>query len=376
MTLPPLTYLTTDSMSEGVGVSQVVPYVVRLARHGMEVTLHSFEKGEPDAFVGRRLASAGVNWKPHRFRLPGTPGGLLRVAHGTALLAGAQLVHARSDLPAASCLLSRRPTWIWDVRGFWREDRLALGMLRSGSLPERVLQGIESRAAAASGSIVILSQTAADILGNRFGDAIRDKCWVITTCVDLERFEVSALPQPSPLRLLLAGSLGGLYDIPTMLRLVELLRGRRAVNLTVLTPAPTAWDDLFRSSAARLGHSSASDMPRHVTEHHVGLSVRRLDVGGVGYSATPTKIGEFLACGRPVVVNSGLGDLDILLPKHDAGVVISSQSDEELERAADEVERLVEDPDTPARCRGLAEEHFDVDEGVKKLLEAYRHALS
>lgn len=99
-----------------------------------------------------------------------------------------------------------------------------------------------------------------------------------------------------------------------------------------------------------------------------------MDVGHVGYSATPTKIGEFLACGRPVVVNDRLGDLDVLLPKYDAGVIVSNSSDLELDRVADEIERLVTDPGTPTRCRALAEDHFDLDAGVQKLLEAYRHA--
>lgn len=373
--LPPLTYLTTDSLSEGVGSSQVMPYVVRLAQRGVDVTLHSFEKGDVDRAIRRRLASAGVRWRPHRFRVGGAGGGLLRVAQCAVAAGGGGLVHARSDLPAAACLLTRRPAWVWDVRGFWREDRLALGMLRAGSPTERVLRGLESAAARSSGSIVILSQTAADILARRFGDDIAKKTWVITTCVDLERFPLTPLPDGTSLRLLLAGSLSGLYDIPAMLRLVERLRRRRTTDLTVLTPTATRWDDLFRSHGATLGHAAPAEMPERVGEHQVGLSVRRLDVGVAGYSATPTKVGEFLACGRPVVVNTGLGDLDTLLSKYDAGVIVRDHSDEELDRVVTEVERLVEDPATPRRCRALAEEHFDVDQGVGRLLEAYRHAL-
>jgi glycosyltransferase involved in cell wall biosynthesis len=265
---------------------------------------------------------------------------------------------------------------VWDVRGFWREDRLAIGMLRAGSAPERVLRAVESAAARSSGSIVILSQAAADVLARRFGEELREKCWVITTCVDLERFPLSPPPAASPLRLLLAGSLGGLYDVPLMLQLLQRLQHRRTTQLTVLTPTATQWDDEFRAHGAVLGHAVPAEMPAHVREHHVGLSVRLLDVGVTGYSATPTKVGEFLACGRPVLVNAGLGDLDTLLPKHDAGVIVRSRSDDELDRVVDEIERLVDDPETPRRCRALAEEHFDVDRGVQKLVEAYRTAVS
>lgn len=376
MNLPPLTYLTIDSMSEGVGFSQVVPYVAQLAERGVDVTLHSFEKVDPPAFVTARLSAAGVRWRPHVFRGAGTAGGVARVAHGATLVARAELVHARSDLPAASAMLARRPAWLWDVRGFWREDRIALGLVRAGSLPDRVLRSIEIKAAASSAAIVTLSQTAREILAERYRGNVGEKTTVITTCVDLERFPLSPLPPVEPLRLLLAGSLSGLYDVDTMIRLFRKLGTRRAVELTVLTPSPTPWDGMFRDSGARVGHASPGEMPDRVGEHHVGLSIRRFDVGETGFSATPTKLGEFLATGRPVVVNAGLGDLDELLARHDCGVVLTSASDAELDRAVAELDRLLEDPKTPMRCRALAEEHFNVDRGVDRLLEAYSRAVA
>lgn len=376
MDLPPLTYLTIDSMSEGVGLSQVVPYVSRLALRGLDVTLHSFEKEEPPTPVRRALSAAGVHWRPHAFRGAGSAGGLARVAHGAALVARAPLVHARSDLPAASAMLARRPAWLWDVRGFWREDRMALGLLAEGSVPERVLRNVETRAAASSAAVVTLSATARDVLVRRYGEAMAGKVRVITTCVDLDRFAAAPLPEAEPLRLLLAGSLSGLYDIDTMLRLFELLRARRPTELTVLTPAATPWDESFRAHVAQVGHATAQEMPDRVREHHVGLSIRRFDVGVTSYSAMPTKLGEFLATGRPVVVNTGLGDLDELLSRHDCGVVLRDGSDDELARAVAELDRLLEDPKTPLRCRALAEEHFDVDRGVDQLLDAYRQAVA
>lgn len=357
-------------------MSQVVPYVERLARRGLDVTLHSFEKQPPSDALRRRLVSAGVSWQPHAFRGAGTPGGIARVAHGAALVAGAELVHARSDLPATSTMLARRSRWVWDVRGFWREDRIAMEMLRPGSAPERVLRRIEAASARSSSAIVTLSRSAADVLAQRFGPEVGAKVNVITTCVDLERFVASPLPSVDSVRFLLAGSLSSLYDIPTMLRLVQTMRTQRPVELTVLTPAPTPWDEDFRASGATIGQAPPAEMPDRVSAQHVGLSIRRFDVGVAGYSATPTKLGEFLACGRPVVVNAGLGDLDTLLVDHDCGVVMTSGSRDELERATAEIRRLLEDPGTPVRCRGVAEEHFNVERAVDRLLEIYRNSVA
>ncbi|MCA1572882.1 MAG: hypothetical protein LC798_21840 [Chloroflexi bacterium] len=374
MDIPPLTYLSVDSVSQGVGLSQVVRYVERVANRGVDVTLHSFEQGAPSADVAARLSAAGVRWRPHRFRVSGAGGGVLRVAHGGALIARAGLVHARSDMAAASALVTRRPAWVWDLRGFWREQRMALGLISPGSRPERVMRQVEAASAKSCTGIVTLTRAAIDVLRERFGDDVADKARVITTCVDLDLFSQSPLPERPPVRLLLAGTLNGLYDVPTMFRLVGRLRARCATELTVLSPEPTPWDSEFLHQGVRPRRALPTAMPEEIRSSHAGLSVLR-DVGVSNRAATPTKLGEFLASGRPVIVNAGVGDMDELPPAHDCGVVLHDRSDDAVDEAADDLLRLLTDPETPSRCRALAAEHFDVERGVDQLLAVYRDAV-
>lgn len=372
--LPPLTYLTVDSVTEGVGLSQVLRYVERLSERRVDVTLHSFEKAAPSPDMVDRLSGAGIDWRYHRFR-PGAMPGAARVAQGAALVAGAELVHARGDMAAASSVIARRGAWVWDVRSFWREQRMALGMLEAGSLYERTMRYIEALAARRSSAIVTLSQSATEVLGERFGADVAAKSHVITTCVDLDRFTRSPLPPSPPVRFLLAGTLNVLYDVPGMMRLVDRVGSRRGAELTVLEPAPSPWDEQFRAAGLVPGTAPPDTMPARIAEHHVGLSVLRGDIGLSNRAATPTKIGEFLASGRPVVVNRGLGDLDRLLAEYDCGVVVGDCTETGLDGAVGELERLLEDGGTAKRCRALAERHFDLDRGVDQLLAAYREAV-
>jgi len=372
--LPPLTYLTVDSIAEGVGLSQVVRYVERLAGRNVDVTLHSFEKAAPDRAVAERLAAAGVDWHAHRFR-PGAAAGVARVIQGAALVARAELVHARSDMAAGSCLLTRRPAWVWDVRSFWREQRMELGMLAEGSVYERTMKGIERAAARRSTAVVTLSHAAAEVLGSRFGREVVAKSHVITTCVDLERFGCSPLPSASPVRLLLAGTLNTLYDVPCMMRLVRRLQARRPSELTVLEPTSSPWDQDFRDAGLVPRSAAPGAMPAEIAAHHVGLSILRANIGVANCAATPTKIGEFLASGRPVVVNRGLGDLNELLARFDCGIVVADATEAGLADAVEGIERLIDDSGTPDRCRALAEEHFNLDRGVEQLLAAYHQAV-
>ena len=89
-----------------------------------------------------------------------------------------------------------------------------------------------------------------------------------------------------------------------------------------------------------------------------------------GFPFSP-KIGEFLASGRPVVVNPGLVDAAGLLERHACGVVYGSSSSFGVGEVVDQLEQLLADPGTPERCRSLAEAHFSLDRGVNQLVATY-----
>ena len=372
----PLTYLTMDSVQAGVGASQVLPYVRRLAAAGRPVDLHSFEPdpvltGVAYLYGSSTPVSSAVRWHPHRFGRGGPAAGAARVLTGAAALRGAPLVHARSDLAAASALLARPPAWVWDVRSFWVDQRIALGMVRRGSRVERALRSVERGAARRATAITTLTRAAIDELARIHGPGVAAKAQVVTTCVDLDRFAVSALPA-RPLSLLLSGSYNALYDLDTMLRLVAALRRRAPADVLLLRPAATPWDGQVEAAGGRVAASTFDDMPGHVAAHHAGLAVCRAADRRALVAAMPTKIGEFLASGRPVVVNAGLGDCDDLLPAAAAGVVLGGTDDASVDRGADELLELLDDPGTPARCRALAEDHFSLDRAVATLEDLYR----
>lgn len=357
-------------------MSQVFHYVVGLARRGVLVELHTFEKAPVSAVLVDELARAGVDWRRHSFGRIGSLGGLWRVARGGWATRRSAILHARGDVVAACALVGRAHRWIWDMRSFWREQRVALGMLKSNSMEARVLRWIETRAARQSSAIVVLADAAVPVLAERFGPSVTSKCHVISTCVDLDRFTVRPNPASSPLRLLLAGTLNTYYDIPTTLQLVNHLRRRMPVTLTIAAPSSTPWDDLLSVAGAERVKVSPEDMPALVREHHAGLCVCRFDAGISLRAAMPTKIAEFLASGRPIIVNRGLGDADVIAETYGCGVVLESPSGDALTQAATGLLKLLADPKTIARCREAAERFFSLERAIDQLVQIYEVSAS
>ena len=65
-------YLTYDGLLDPLGRSQVVPYLERFAREGLEVTVISFEKMGASPLnekrrVQQKLAEQGIEWIPLRY---------------------------------------------------------------------------------------------------------------------------------------------------------------------------------------------------------------------------------------------------------------------------------------------------------------------
>ena len=373
-TFPAVTYLSVDPLGSSVGLSQVVPYVEGLAGCGVNVRLVSFEHSIEAGLSRRLAATGGVEWCPLPYGRPGSFGGLGRALRAARAVRGAELVHARSDLAAAAVILSGVDRWVWDVRSLWVDQKIATGVIRAGSPEDKVFRHIERAAAARSSQVVTLTGSVVDELERRYGAQLGEKTTVITTCVELDRFVPVSMPKLEPVRLLLAGTLNRYYDIPAMLGFVEELRRHREVEFIVAAPGSTDWDvELDRAGAKRLT-ADFGEMPGLVASCHAGLCLCREDAGVSLLAAMPTKIGEFLAVGRPVVVNTGLVDASGLVSAHQAGVSYSCDS-VSPELAVEELLGLLKDPETPRRARLLAEEHFDLEAGIERLIDVYQRAV-
>ena len=74
-----LSYLTIDSLSEGVGSSQITPLISRLSKSGLKINLISYEKFKPATELINFFKSIGVNWNFQDFGSTGLIGGLERL---------------------------------------------------------------------------------------------------------------------------------------------------------------------------------------------------------------------------------------------------------------------------------------------------------
>jgi hypothetical protein len=114
-----------------------------------------------------------------------------------------------------------------------------------------------------------------------------------------------------------------------------------------------------------IGSICPEAIPGTLAHARAGLSFRQPGPSAPG--ASPTKIGEYLAAGLPVIANAGVGDTDALLAcRHEqcpapVGVLVREFTEEAYRQALRELTGLLADPNTPRRCRAAAHRHLHLE---------------
>lgn len=362
-----LAYVTIDSLSEGVGSSQITPLISRLSNSGLKINLISCEKTKPNSELIEYFELIGVDWNPLVFGPNGLMGGMARLYNLSREIPKVNLIHARSDIPAVAGIASRRAPVLWDVRSLWADQRVLTQKNLLNKTLYRSYRSLEAIASRNSAGMSTLTSAVIPVLEHRNARLPHLRA-VVPTTVDLNRFQLS--PKfPSKVTALFSGTYNDYYDLRLSSLFMKEVRSQ--------IPTETHWARPKESEKEKIDVgeekvflASQTQMAQLIPNYSFGVSICKMDAGPSLTAAMPTKIGEFLACGRPIVVNKGLGDMDGFIEEFGVGVILDGNPDN-LKKSAAELVRLISDPQTPIKCRAIAEEFFNMDVAAAKYLNLY-----
>ena len=367
-----LAYVTIDSLSEGVGSSQITPLISRLSKSGMKINLISYEKTNPTSEQLAYFKSIGVEWNFRDFGANGLMGGVGRFNSLRQEIPKTNLIHARSDIPAVSAIASRQAPVLWDVRSLWADQKVMIQKSLVNKTLYGIYRGLESIAARKSMGMSTLTSAVVPILEQRHKRLPQLRA-VVPTAVDLDYFRLSTI-MPSKAQALFSGTYNEYYDLNLSGLFMEEIRKHIEVETHWARPAESNKSQIGVGES-KVFPSSQTGMSKLIPHYSFGVSICKIDAGPSLTAAMPTKIGEFLACGRPIVVNKGLGDMDQFLEEFNAGVILDGTISNLVESAS-KLASLLSDSETPYRCRALAEKYFSMDIGASKYLNLYSQILS
>lgn len=397
-------YLSYDGMTDPLGQSQVLPYLKGLAKEGFTFHLISFEKEERfDKFRSTIQAicdEAGIIWHPLKYtKKPPLLSTIYdvqrmkRLAHQLNKNNAFSIVHCRSYIAALVGLGMKRKfgtRFLFDMRGFWADERIDGNIWSLSNTIFKTVYNYFKRKEIeffreADHVISLTHNGKQEIESWKEFKRNPPKIEVIPCCADLELFDPKKIDQQSielkRSELNIAdsdkiigyvGSIGTWYMLPEMLDCFKVMKETdRSLKFLFITGEnpQNIIDKAIEKSISQNDLIITSCLHKEVPLY---LSIFDISIFFIRptYSkraSSPTKQGEIMAMGIPLICNAGVGDTDKVVNDYKAGIVLQALNEESY--------RNMPDPSTVFnrdRTMKGAKEFYGLEEGVKRYLGVYK----
>lgn len=404
-------FISYDGLLDPLGGSQILPYLHSIRQHPRPLHILSYEK--PARFkaggelLKAELASSGIGWTPLSFTKHfGRLGKLWDLSRMYEVALYLQLkhrfgvIHCRSYQAMQVGALLRKLTGVkvlFDMRGLWVDERVDGDIWKLDNSIDasifKLYKHVESSLLLSASHIVALTERVVPELYKLSPD-MSAPITVIPCCADFEHFILPTAKQRMATRqdlglpenafvLSYLGSLGTWYMLDEMLQLFgKAAAEREEVHFLLITKDWRAEHEAL-ISALGLSHLRTRihvhEAKRDQVPAYIGCSDLMLSFIKPAYSkmaSSPTKIAEALAVGVPVVSNAGIGDIDDMTTRLQAGAVIDLDKPDSLSAIVSSLDSLKKMGGPKLRARAKSELDLHVAAlSYKKIYEQMEQTL-
>lgn len=400
-------FISYDGITDPLGQSQVLPYLIGLSKMGYKITLLSCEK--PERFTKYKnlieeiTKENQIDWQPISFTskppILAKYYDLYRLERKAIALHQAKrfdLIHCRSYVSAAIGLILKKKYGVkllFDMRGFWVDERVDGGAWNLQNplykIAYRSYKKKEADYIRHADAIISLTEAGKReiITWPSYQDI---PIQVIPCSADFELFslinpEKRAASrkllniQPEVLVISYLGSVGAWYMLSEMLALFAKIRVRHTEAVFLfITPEPP---EMILTEAKKFKLTAADFVFKSATRKEVPVYAAASDINlffiKQSYSkiaSSPTKIGEVLAMGIPVICNSKVGDVAEVVSATQGGIVLDDFTPESYNKAIEQIPELINK--NPAIIRNKARDYYMLENAIDKYAQVYRQLIS
>ena len=404
-------FISYDGMTDPLGQSQVIPYLSNLTRFGYSFTILSCDKHDKylagKDYVEQLIAPFPIQWIsiPYHKNPPVISSvydyfSLRRTARKLHAVNKFDLVHTRPGLPTLVALYLKKKSgikFINDVRGFWADERVDGGIwnLKNPIFKQvyRFFKKHELECFKKADYVTCLTYAARKEIHQWKNIPLQPiPIEVIPCSVDLDLFNPqkidTVLKQQLKMELKIdeqdfvvsyLGSLGGWYLTEEMMRFCALMSHTiPKAKFLFITPHSQT---MVMTVAEKYGLPMDRVIIKYGKRHEVPvlLSLSSYSIFFIKpcfskISSSPTKHGEIMAMGIPVITNGGVGDVATIVNKFEAGYVINEFSDETFSAVIGKI--MNGNHFNGESIRRGATEFYALESAVNKYLKVYRAILA
>lgn len=402
-------FISYDGMTDPLGQSQVIPYLQGLSKNGFQLFILSCEKQstflQNETAVKKMLVGYNIQWVPIDYNkkppVLSTIKDIIKLkkkAKQIHLLYGIDMVHTRPGIPALVGLWMKQTMgikFLHDIREFYAESRVDGGMWNMNNLLYKIVYRYfikkEKEQVAMCDGIVCLTYAAEKIIRQLPEYKSNIPLAVIPCSADMQLFNPSTINTEQKQQLQnelnigekdfiisYLGSIGGWYMTSEMLRFCKCLSDKiPQARFLFISPH---LHDVITSEGAKYGLPADKLIVKHGKRAEVPalLSLSNFSIFFIKpcyskLSSSPTKHGEIMAMGIPVITNSGVGDVKEIVNKYNGGYVLDDFTDKAFDVVIDSI--LCSKSFDANEIRSGAKAFYSLEKAVEKYTAIYRKIL-
>lgn len=393
-------------MTDPLGQSQVLPYIEGITKSEYHFHLISFEKKERFEANRKQIENicnqAGIVWHPVSYTkkppLLSTVYDIIRMyilAKKLHTIHSFSALHCRSYISAIIGLLMKQKfqtKFIFDMRGFWADERVdgKIWNLKNPifKLVYKVYKKLEEKFILHADAIISLTEAGKKEI-QTWGSYKKSKAeiTVIPCAADFSLFNLNTENEKKIAKekigvnentsvLSYLGSVGTWYMLDEMLDFYTVYKKKhRAVFLFITPDDPEsilekATKKNISSSEIIIKSASRKEVPRYMAASDFSLFFIKPMYSKL--ASSPTKLGELLAMGVPVIANANVGDVEEIIKATEGGIICDSFNTNAYEKT---LENLTITTFNPIEARKKAAIYYNLENAIQKYTRVYEYLL-
>lgn len=403
-------YITYFAANEPLLDSRTTPVLREMSDETTEYHLVTFEKKVVSKrgllfvdhkSIRRMFSQIGIKWHPLLYhKKPPVISTIYDIFIGIfyslfiAISKGIHYIHTQTTVGAAIAFpvaILLRKKIIYDANGLWAEECADIGTWKRSSLLFKIVSYLDKLFIFRANGVIFISQRMSDKIIKGGYIPYKKSNWnyeIIPSHVDMERFKLSAskdieLQERHTLKgrfvLIYIGSIGTWYMFDEMLDFFNVLK--KIIPSALFLIVSHIDKDVIKKGVYKKGlkkedvvitEALPGDVPRYLSLADAAIFFIKPVFSKEACS--PVKLGEYLASGLPVIINSNVGDTEGLVRETHTGAVVTKFNEEEYRKAIIEVKDLIDNERDSLRdrCVKAAHEYLSLEISLKRYKSLYK----
>tara|TARA_Y100000590_G_scaffold457581_1_gene610506 strand:+ start:1166 stop:2305 length:1140 start_codon:yes stop_codon:yes gene_type:complete len=373
-------YISYDSIEDSISKSQIIPLLKDLSKI-YEISLISFEKKKIHKKIKFIKTWNQIEYKQNLISKLFSIINCFFLSLSITKQKKIKVIHCRSYLPALIAYLVKKRLkvkYIFDIRGLWFNEKYDAKLINKFFF--NILKIIEKKLYQNSDHIITLSLKSIKYISNEF-KIKKNKINYVSCFTDSKKFYKSRANIKDNIIFGYFGNVKLSYNFNKVLNFFntfnKINKNWRLIfanNDLNKKEKKNIFKSFKYKNKVFIVNSNFETINKIYEKINIGIYFLKEDFSKI--ASCPTKLGEMLSCGIPVITNKGIGDINIYInDKKKAGFMVNKINYNNLNKINNKINNKKSYLKLKKNAKFIANEYFEKNKNILKYKKIYNQLI-